>query len=160
MTLGRWQHGVWALGLFHWLQLWMCEVPHHCQLFQPCRVLQCILTRSLLNWLAWSPMKRREGTRETWDFCCVCSMPCTRRPIRARILPRSHLDCNVKGAALFSPFASPNKSRGTLQVLKGLLWHQVRFGVPTKVFTSVFHLQCLSEKLIQPSTWQLVSRSH
>ena len=101
-------------------------------------------------------MKRREGTRETWDFCCVCSMPCTRRPIRTCILPRSHLDCNVKRAALFSPFASQNNSRWTLQVLKGLSWHQVGFGVPTKVFTSVFHPQSLSEKLIQPSTWQLV----
>ena len=39
VTLGSWQHGVWASGLFHWLQLWMCEVRHHCQLFQPCRVL-------------------------------------------------------------------------------------------------------------------------
>ena len=85
-------------------------------------------------------------------------MPCTRRPIRTRILPPSHLDCNVKGAALFSPFASPNKSRWTLQVLKGLSWHQVGFGVPPKVFTPVFTCGVL-KKFIQPSTWQLVSRS-
>ena len=71
-----------------------------------------------------------EGTRrEGSDFCCVCSMPCTWRPIRTRILPSSHLDCNVKGAAPFSPFSSPNKSRATLQMLKGLLWHQMGFGV-------------------------------
>ena len=28
MTLASWQHGVWALGMFAWLQLGMCEVRH------------------------------------------------------------------------------------------------------------------------------------
>ena len=50
-------------------------------------------------------------------------MPCNRGPIRTCVLPPSHLDCNVKGAAPFSLFSSPNKSRATLQMLKGLLWH-------------------------------------
>ena len=80
----------------------------------------------------------------------------------------SHLDCNVKGAALFSPFASPNKSRWTLQTLKAVLWHQVGFGVPITVFTPVFicSVSLRNCKIniegadIQPSTWQLVSRSH
>ena len=39
MTLASWQHGVWALGMFAWLELGMCEVRHHCQPFQRCRVL-------------------------------------------------------------------------------------------------------------------------
>ena len=111
---------------------------------------------------------RNDGTRrETWDFCCVCSMPCTRKPIRTRILPSSHLDCNVKGGwnPLFVLKTSPNNSRATrrgslpriefwdyaliletlvlnfqknpgmperratLQMLKGLLWHKMGFGV-------------------------------
>ena len=60
---------------------------------------------------------------------CVCSMPCTWRPVRTCILPSSHLDCKVKGAAPFSSLPSPKKSRATLQMLKGLLWHQAWFGV-------------------------------
>ena len=56
-------------------------------------------------------------------------MPCTLGPIRTRILPPSHLDCNVKGAVPLSPLSSPNKSSSTLQMLKACLWHQVGFGV-------------------------------
>ena len=67
----------------------------------------------LLNWICLGVQRSR--------FC--------QRPIRTRILPFSHLDCNAKGAAPFSPFCSPNKSRATLRMLKGLLWHQVGFGM-------------------------------
>ena len=94
-------------------------------LYQRCRMLY---SASWHKACKFNRVIHNEGTRrETGDFCCVC---CALGDLSERAFCLLHISiATLRGRPPFSPFSSPNKSRATLQMLKGLLWNQMGFGV-------------------------------
>ena len=63
--------------------------------------------------------------RESWDFCCVCSMPCTRKPIRTRILLLHISIATLRGRSSFRPLPPRTRVGGRCRRLKlccGIKW--------------------------------------